>query len=231
MPACNAVKADGKRCKAYCKVGDSKCIFHSKTVSDKIVAAKRKTISRDKIGHMHVEAFDKLFRTQEGRNLLKSELKAEVRQKALAVPMGIGLSYVSWRNPGYFHQRLYDFYFRSIMKATYRINPALATSGLYYVGGARQGKMAGHLLTKSMFETQLTAYLGNRYKSSSRLKRATVGGTARVLNKLLIATAIADTMMTSSKLASYAYAEALPSGYQTEDSVARTIWLSTIAGG
>jgi hypothetical protein len=226
-----AKKCRKKGCSAYCLKDSEYCLFHQRTptLSSKKEASTKRSIFR--IPDREREAFDRLFNTEEGRDLIRNELKAQIRQKAIAVPMTLGLQVVSWNNPGFVQQHATDELFKAVYR-TARKNPKLFS----FLGGQRllhsSGKIYSHrlLYDKAYFERQMSTYLSARYHARSRVKRVAVGGTARLLSRVLTGVMIADLLMTASRIHEHAYGEALPHYASSEDERAQATWLATLAG-
>jgi hypothetical protein len=228
-----AKKCRKKGCSAYCLKDKSYCLFHQRTptLSSKKEASPKRSSLR--IPDREREAFDRLFNTDEGRALIKSEIKAQVRQKALAVPLTLGLQVVSWNNPGLFQQHVTDELFKAVFRAA-RKNPKLFSilGGQRLFQAASYGRIYSHrlLYDKAYFERQLGTYLSARYHARGRVKRIAIGGTARLLSRVLTGVMIADLLMTTSRLSSHAYGEALPIYASSEEERAQASWLATLAG-
>lgn len=226
-----AKKCRKKGCSAYCLKDSKYCLFHQPTTtlsSKKKASSKRSNL---RIPERERQAFDRLFNTDEGRDLIRNEIKAQIRQKAIAVPMTLGLQVVSWNNPGFVQQHATDELFKIVYR-TARKNPRL----FKMLGGQmllqQSGKIYSHrlLYDKAYFERQMSTYLSARYHARSRVKRVAVGGTARLLSRVLTGVMIADLLMTGSRIYEHAYGEALPYYGSSEDDRAQAAWLATLAG-
>lgn len=215
-------KCAKRGCNAYALSNDKFCLFHSKkkrSISKKPSRRMSESNSRNNrmgIPQRHRDAFDRLFRTEEGRSLLKRELKKEAVSKSIQIPMGLGLQIISWNYPGYFHQHAYDELFKVIVKRAHVLF-GLDAGGLAYV-------------SKSELDRSLRYYLAQRYAKTTRFQRAAIGGGARLLTKALAVWMIADILFTAGRVSHFAYSSSIPTRTASENDLAKATWLQTIAG-
>jgi hypothetical protein len=214
-------KCAKRGCNAYALANDKSCLFHTKKrpVSKKPSRRVSESNSRNNrmgIPKRHRDAFDRLFRTEEGRSLLKRELRKEAVSKSIQIPMGLGLQIVSWNYPGYFHQHAYDEIFKVIVKRAH-VFFGLESGGLSYV-------------TKAELDASLRYYLAQRYAKTSRVQRAVIGGGARLLTKALAVWMIADLLFTAGRVSHFAYSSSVPTRTASDNDIAKATWLQTIAG-
>jgi hypothetical protein len=195
MPRCKK-----RRCNAHSLRTDPYCLFHQRDEGKKKPASERpvrprRTKDQDSIIRTGIA---NLFETEEGRELLRSEIKKQLVQSGLVIPIGYSLSIISWNYPGYFHQHIYDKVARGMWWAWI----------VWYERFGIKGSPI-NMPDKKIFMARVDAYIASRYVKTGRVKRAMIGGTARLASKALFVLFVLDTIGTASRVSDQAFGKSL----------------------
>lgn len=191
MPKCKK-----RKCNAHSLRSDPYCLFHKrKEIStSKTPVRRQRTKDQDSIIRT---GLDNLFNTEEGRELLRSEITKQLTQRALVIPIGISLQILSWNYPGYFHQHVYDKLARGLWSAWF------SWYRRYAIPSKATLSLAG--VTKAEFMATVDSYIASRYVKTGRITRAMIGGTARLASKAIFVLAIADALGSASRISQQAF--------------------------
>lgn len=188
MPKCKK-----KACNAYRLSDDSYCLFHSnkkkRSISKKPVRLERTEDQESRI----ISGLTFLFTTEEGKDLLGAEVRKQLIQRGMIIPIGFGLQLVSWNYPGYFHQRVYDKVARGIWWAWISWAQRVGVTGTFFVP------------EKRVFMAMVDDYIAARYLKTTRFERAIIGGSARLASKALLVVSVIDLLYTTGRISDAAF--------------------------
>lgn len=211
-------------CKAYCIHDSSYCLFHTKKKTySKEPARLQRAKTQDSVIR---DGLEFLFTTEEGKDLLGAEIRKQMIQKGMVVPITLGLQVISWNYPGYFHQRIYDKVARGLWWSwitwykKFGYNPALMPE-------------------RTVFMAMVDDYILARYTRTPRWARAMIGGTARLLSKAIVIVSVIDILYTTGRISDAAFDTAimqvLPQKKdfvnvtKAQEDFARASWLEMLA--
>jgi hypothetical protein len=177
-------------CKAYCIRDSLYCLFHTKKdLISKEPARLQRAKTQDSVIR---DGLEFLFMTEEGRDLLGTEVRKQLIQKGMVVPITMGLQVISWNYPGYLHQRAYD-----------KVARGLWWSWITWY--KRFGFNPGLMPERTVFMAMVDDYIAARYARNPRWTRAMIGGSARLLSKAIVVVSIIDLLYTTGRISDAAF--------------------------
>lgn len=176
-------------CKAHRIHHSSYCLFHTKK---KPVPKKPARLQRAETQDRIKDGLEFLFLTEEGRDLLGTEVRKQLIQKGMVVPITLGLQVISWNYPGYLHQRAYD-----------KVAKGLWWSWITWY--KRFGYNPALMPERTVFMAMVDDYIAARYARNPRWARAMIGGSARLLSKTIVVLSIIDLLYTTGRVSDAAF--------------------------